>query len=369
MSVSATSPTPTASSAAASPVYNPVEALVPVLPSENAETARTAGMGGEKQLAMFAEEDGPSFGDLLDVINPLQHIPLVSDIYREETGDKIGVGARLVGGALFGGPLGLIGAAVNCVMEESTGATSGGHVLALFRDESPAASETRLAQTQPQPGTATAAQPTPDATAATAAAPLTLAAATAGDSGTPPPSTTTGGGSGRGRPVLLDNLIGGEAPAPAAAPRPSLSTTPLAAPTTTVAQNETTGTTPTPLMPDASTRPLKMPARTVPMATRDPPHLTTPLSSNGSRSHLPVTGQRPQGGLIAPSAAGSMVSAQSEAGATTPVTGGPSLSATVAPSASTANPSDWFTAAMANGLDKYERSSGRKAKADSASPE
>lgn len=398
MSVSATSPTPSASTAAtSSPVYNPVEALVPVLPSENAETARAAGQIGDNGLPMFDGDDGPSFSDLLDVINPLQHIPLVSDIYREETGDKIGVGARLVGGALFGGPLGLIGAAVNCVMEEGTGATAGGHVLALFKDDA-AASDTKLAAAKPADPAATTAS---GATAATTVAAADGAATSAAGNGSASSAAAPGGGTGtatpggsgeRGRMALLDNLIGGEATAPAAAPRPTVATTPIAAPAQ-VAQNDgaaspaaatvSDAANPTRLTPDASNRPLKMPMRTVPSATRDPPRITGSLSSSGAHSALPITGQRPQTSLIAPSAAGSMVSAQSEAGATTPVTGGPSLTVTTEPvkapaaapaprtvtdpRAATAAPAgnnDWFAAAMSNGLDKYERSTGRKLQAD-----
>ncbi|MEO0036153.1 MAG: hypothetical protein RLZZ501_2176 [Pseudomonadota bacterium] len=388
MSVSATSPTPSASTAAApSPVYNPVEALVPVLPSENAETARAAGQIGDNGLPMFADGDDPSFGDLLDVINPLQHIPFVSDIYREETGDKIGVGARLVGGALFGGPLGLIGAAVNCVMEESTGATAGGHVLALFKDDSPAAGDTKLAGTKPAATVASAAGDNGTAETATGTTAATSAAAGSGSgSGS---AAATGSGD-RGRLALLDNLIGNETVAPAAAPRATVTTTPITAPTR-VAQSDTTtspaaatvsdAANPTRLTPEASTRPLKMPMRTVPIATRDPPRITGSLSSSGAHSALPITGQRPQTGLVAPSSAGSMVAAQSEAGATTPVTGGPSLTVTTEaakttpptsrtvtdPRAATAAPAgnnDWFAAAMSNGIDKYERSTGRKLQAD-----
>lgn len=380
MSVSAASPTLATSSAASTSVYNPVEALIPVLPSENAETARASGMGGEKTLSMFAEEDGPSFDDLLDVINPLQHIPLVNDFYREETGDKIGVGARLVGGALFGGPLGLMSAAINCVMEESSGATPGGHLLALFRDEDPTASDTRLAQAStPTPGAATTSDTVAKATGETvSAAPVIASAPQAATESTVVSEATASKNSGRGRPVVLDNLIGTEAPAPSAMPRASLPVTSIAPPAATTAQAETSASNnnPATLAPVASTRPLKMPERTVPLATRDPPRLTTAPTTNTARSHIPVTGLRPQGGLIAPNAAGSMVTAQSEAGATVPVTSGPSLSvstesatpaAAASPAkASTPGGSDWFTAAMSKGLDKYERSSGRKVQGDSA---
>src|SRR5215469_3674922 len=46
-----------------------------------------------------AWKDGGSFGfhDLLDTINPLQHIPVVSAIYRWLTGDTPGNVARIVG--------------------------------------------------------------------------------------------------------------------------------------------------------------------------------------------------------------------------------------------------------------------------------
>jgi hypothetical protein len=58
------------------------------------------------------KEKGLTFGDFLDVINPLQHIPVVSTVYRMITGDEIGMGARLAGGALYGGPLGFVAAGV-----------------------------------------------------------------------------------------------------------------------------------------------------------------------------------------------------------------------------------------------------------------
>ncbi len=81
---------------------------------------------------LFADsEEGASFWDFLDVINPLQHIPVVSTIYREITGDEIGAGARVLGGAMFG-PLGLISGALDVAMSEITGDTLGGHVVAMF---------------------------------------------------------------------------------------------------------------------------------------------------------------------------------------------------------------------------------------------
>ena len=78
---------------------------------------------------------GFSFWDFLDVINPLQHIPVVSTIYRAITGDTIRPEAKLVGGGLFGGPIGLALAAADTVVQQETGKDAGGHVMALLAGE------------------------------------------------------------------------------------------------------------------------------------------------------------------------------------------------------------------------------------------
>jgi len=46
------------------------------------------------------------FNDIIDIINPLQHIPVVSSLYQSLTGDTIGAVAQIIGGAAFGGPIG-----------------------------------------------------------------------------------------------------------------------------------------------------------------------------------------------------------------------------------------------------------------------
>ena len=43
-------------------------------------------------------EEGITFGDVVDIINPLQHIPIVSTIYRMATNDDAGMGSRILGG-------------------------------------------------------------------------------------------------------------------------------------------------------------------------------------------------------------------------------------------------------------------------------
>lgn len=72
-----------------------------------------------------------SFADLLDVINPLKHVPVVSTLYSEITGDNtISAGAKIAGGVLFGGPVGLFASIVNSIAQDATGKDIGGNIFA-----------------------------------------------------------------------------------------------------------------------------------------------------------------------------------------------------------------------------------------------
>jgi hypothetical protein len=70
----------------------------------------------ETTTSLFGD-DGFTFGDIIDIINPLQHIPIVNSIYRKISGDTIAPAMEIAGGALFGGPIGaftsMISAAFN----------------------------------------------------------------------------------------------------------------------------------------------------------------------------------------------------------------------------------------------------------------
>jgi len=68
--------------------------------------------------------------NLVDIINPLQHIPVVSAIYRHITGDSISPGAKLVGDALYGGPIGGAVAAADIIFEKETGRDFGETAIA-----------------------------------------------------------------------------------------------------------------------------------------------------------------------------------------------------------------------------------------------
>ena len=84
-----------------------------------------------KEISIAAGEES-LFDQVLDMVNPLQHLPVVSTVYRAITGDEISGPARLVGGALFGGPVGFASAAANMVLEQATGGDLGDHAMAFI---------------------------------------------------------------------------------------------------------------------------------------------------------------------------------------------------------------------------------------------
>jgi hypothetical protein len=121
-----------------------------------------------------------SFGDLLDIVNPLQHLPVIGTLYRAVTGDEIGTPEKLVGDAIYGGPWGLVSSLADTAFESATGRNFGDTVLSLVTgkpDDKPVA----LA-THEQAPTDITRQPMPVAQTGIAAAPqskpVTVASAT-----------------------------------------------------------------------------------------------------------------------------------------------------------------------------------------------
>jgi hypothetical protein len=115
-----------------------------ISPVTNAHVPAPTSRVESATAAESSSEGGLKFGDLLDIINPLHHIPIVGDIYRKLTGDDIKPAFQIAGGALFGGPLGAVLAAVN------VGAR--GLFNALREDVAPEPRVMRTALSQQAPG-------------------------------------------------------------------------------------------------------------------------------------------------------------------------------------------------------------------------
>ncbi len=116
--------------------------------------------GGQSFQAFGA--DGFTFLDFLDIINPLQHIPGVSTLYRGITGDEIDPGSRIAGGTLFGGPIGTVVSLANVSLEQRTGQDMGEHMMAWLGGGEEDGQGVELANPPPpKPDTPTAPTPQP----------------------------------------------------------------------------------------------------------------------------------------------------------------------------------------------------------------
>jgi hypothetical protein len=152
----------------------------------------TASAAADEDTNLFGK-DGFGFDDFLDIINPLQHIPIISTLYREITGDQLEPGARIIGGGLFGGGIGLAASVVNTMVEAETGKDIGEHVVAMVSGDE-AADDTILAKSA-APAEITAPQavitsPTPAAAAQIIPASFNSPQSTLSQAQTPTASTS-----------------------------------------------------------------------------------------------------------------------------------------------------------------------------------
>lgn len=127
----------------------------------------------DAQARLFGE-GGFSLRDVVDTINPLRHIPVISSLYDQATGTQASAASKLVGGALLGGPLGFLAGLADVIFEQQTGHSAAGAVYAaLTQSPAPASQVAQVAA--PATTSASAAAPQQVASAATDADGATLA--------------------------------------------------------------------------------------------------------------------------------------------------------------------------------------------------
>lgn len=107
---------------------------------------------------LFFGADG-KFGwdDVVDLINPLQHIPLVNIAYRHFTGDQENGSAELLGGIAFG-PLGALSAIADLAVRSTTGRDIGENVIAMVTGSDKADAAANIAQAGDKTGDASGEQ-------------------------------------------------------------------------------------------------------------------------------------------------------------------------------------------------------------------
>jgi hypothetical protein len=152
--------------------------------------AGTAPSAAKPAASPGQQDDGPSFGQVLSMLNPLQYVPVVGMIYRAVTGDTIPEPVRVAGGlafsALTSGPIGVVLSAATEVAERALGIDPdriGHSVLASIGLAGPEGGAKGAPANQSDPAASgsaiAAAPPTPPATPPTLAADAPDAAAIA----------------------------------------------------------------------------------------------------------------------------------------------------------------------------------------------
>jgi len=117
-----------------------VPVWVKISGSEEKQAGKSAGTGSFRQALTYQSAEGGAaqteskpfgFGDLIDMVNPLHHIPLIGQVYRHLTGDEIRPASQIIGGSVFGGPAGGAINLAGVVIKEETGKTLAENTLAF----------------------------------------------------------------------------------------------------------------------------------------------------------------------------------------------------------------------------------------------
>ena len=76
-----------------------------------------------------------TISDAVDIVNPLQHLPVIGPLYREFTGDHLDPFSRIAGNTLFFGVFGAAFSSFNVALEKITGKDVGSNVITIFKNE------------------------------------------------------------------------------------------------------------------------------------------------------------------------------------------------------------------------------------------
>ena len=118
--------------------FDPVRKTMVVMPPygrlrpEIAQPAQDPATDLKVADAKAAPEEEDFFAHLWDVVNPLQHLPVIGTIYRAATGDRLDPVEKIAGGTLYGGLWGAVSSVASVAFEAITGKSVEDTVLALF---------------------------------------------------------------------------------------------------------------------------------------------------------------------------------------------------------------------------------------------
>jgi len=96
------------------------------------QNARTALAPSGSQSVRSDGKEPFAFKDIIDIVNPLHHVPVVNMVYRGLTGDEIKPASQIVGGGLYGGPIGAVSGTLSAVSQIKTGQDIAANVMQGF---------------------------------------------------------------------------------------------------------------------------------------------------------------------------------------------------------------------------------------------
>jgi len=102
-------------------VYSPVYHAMVSSPGPAGGTEAVTVSANKTDAYKTADGGEDFFHHILDVINPLQHLPVVGTIYRAVTGEHIGDIEKIAGDTLYGGLWGAVSSIADVAFEGITG--------------------------------------------------------------------------------------------------------------------------------------------------------------------------------------------------------------------------------------------------------
>src|SRR5436190_3431451 len=116
-------------------VYSPIYHTMVMSPGPAGKTSGASVPVTADQTGAPAEKQESFFHHLWDVVNPLQHIPVIGTLYRAITGEKLDAVEKIAGDTLYGGLWGAVSSIADVAFEGLTGKSFEETALALFKSD------------------------------------------------------------------------------------------------------------------------------------------------------------------------------------------------------------------------------------------
>lgn len=116
-------------------VYSPIYHTMVMSPGPAGGKTPGASMPATDSTGQPAEQHESFFHHLLDVVNPLQHLPIIGTIYRAITGERLDPVEKIAGDTLYGGLWGAVASVADVAFEGLTGKSFEDTAIALFKSD------------------------------------------------------------------------------------------------------------------------------------------------------------------------------------------------------------------------------------------